>query len=164
VARIESGKLDYCFEAVDLRALCEDVLARFTEQRHVPRLLPGEPGAPPLLVYCDASRVEQVLINFLTNAFKYGGDKPAEVRLSRNEENFLLTVKDFGLGIAKEKQQAIFDRFERAISYEYISGLGLGLYIAKQIAEAHGGRISLLSAPGEGSEFTFEIPARRAAS
>ncbi|RZA04663.1 MAG: ATP-binding protein, partial [Proteobacteria bacterium] len=58
----------------------------------------------------------------------------------------------------------IFDRFERAISYEYISGLGLGLYISKQIAEAHGGRISVNSAPGEGAEFTFEIPARRAAS
>jgi signal transduction histidine kinase len=160
-ARIEAGKLQYKFETVDLRQIAEEVLARFAGQANGPRLVAG---SEPCLAFCDRHRVDQVLTNLITNALKYGGDRPAEITVARTDKHVLLSVRDYGLGIAPDKQKAIFDRFGRAVSYHYISGLGLGLFISKQIAEAHNGQILVESREGVGSTFTLELPAHREAS
>jgi signal transduction histidine kinase len=162
VARIEAGKLQYRFGTADLREVCEEVIARYQGHPNAPQLkAPAEHSA--YLAYCDRDRIEQILVNLVSNAVKYGGERPAEISIERAGENLRIAVKDFGLGIAKEKQQAIFDRFERAVSHHYISGLGLGLFISRQIAEAHSGKISVESTEGRGSTFTLELPAQQRA-
>jgi len=161
VARIEAGKLQYRFERTDLRALAEEVVACYADQKNPPRLLPANPGEEEAFAHCDRDRVSQILNNFVSNAIKYGGGRSAEVFLTGKGKSFHLSVRDYGLGIAKEKQASIFGRFERAVSHQYISGLGLGLFISKQIADAHQGSIFVESAEGVGSTFTFELPAHR---
>jgi signal transduction histidine kinase len=102
--------------------------------------------------------------NLLSNAAKYGAGRPVEVTVSSDSETSRLTVRDHGIGIDLEHQARIFDRFERAVSVRHYGGLGLGLWIVRQIVEAHGGSISVESSPGKGSAFTVELPRQPAAS
>lgn len=106
----------------------------------------------------DKVRIEQVLTNLLTNAMKYGVGKPIEVKLKADHEKAWIIVKDHGIGIAREHQEMIFNRFERVASADYFGGLGLGLFISSNIVTAHGGKISVESEPGKGSVFTVELP------
>jgi PAS domain S-box-containing protein len=107
----------------------------------------------------DGARLEQVVTNLLTNALKFGAQQPVEIRVRPGEGQATLTVTDHGVGIAPEEQTRIFDRFERGgVSAKHYGGLGLGLYIARQIVEAHGGKIAVASRPGEGACFTVELP------
>jgi signal transduction histidine kinase len=106
----------------------------------------------------DRHRLEEVVENLLTNALKYGGEsKPIRVTLRAEGPDAVIEVSDQGIGIAAEDQARIFNRFERAVSSSKISGLGLGLYIARLIVEAHGGTISVRSALGQGSTFTVRL-------
>ena len=109
----------------------------------------------------DPLRLEQVVSNLLTNAIKYGPGKPIEVTVARDVRNARILVRDHGIGVAKEQQGRIFERFARAVSVREYGGLGLGLYISRQIAEAHGGSIEVQSAPGEGATFVLEFPLER---
>ena len=105
-------------------------------------------------------RIEQVIINFITNAIKYAPDSD-EVHFTselRGDEIYF-SVKDFGIGMAKEHQQQIFDKFYRVEeTSERFQGLGIGLYICQEIIERHEGKIGVNSEPDEGSEFYFTIP------
>jgi signal transduction histidine kinase len=103
-------------------------------------------------------RIEQVVSNLLANALKYGDGKPIEVRVTRSDGWARLIVHDHGIGIGPDDLDRIFERFERAVSPRHYGGLGLGLYIARQIVEAHGGSISAHSEPGVGSTFTVALP------
>lgn len=105
----------------------------------------------------DAMRISQVVTNLLTNAMKYGERKPIRVKVFGEKDNGIIVVQDQGLGIPLEKQDRIFERFERASDDHAVSGLGLGLYISKQIIEAHGGRIFIESALGKGSSFIVKF-------
>ena len=107
----------------------------------------------------DRFRIEQVFINLLTNALKYGEGKPIEISAALADGDVArVQFKDKGRGIAKENQQRIFERFERAIHVNEVSGLGLGLYIARQIVSLHHGTIAVESEIGRGSIFTVELP------
>jgi PAS domain S-box-containing protein len=106
----------------------------------------------------DAARVEQVLINLISNAIKYGRGQPIDVRVEETANTVRFVVRDQGLGIRAEDAERIFERFERAASVDQYSGLGLGLYIAKTIVDSHGGLIRVASAPGQGSMFIVELP------
>jgi two-component system, LuxR family, sensor kinase FixL len=106
----------------------------------------------------DPLRIDQVIANLVANAAKYGEGKPIEVRVDGDPERARLTVIDHGSGIDVADHERIFERFERAVSPGAARGLGLGLYIARQIVEAHGGRILVHSSPGSGSRFTVELP------
>lgn len=108
----------------------------------------------------DPGRIEQVVRNLISNALKYGEGKPIQifVGLDPTKTQALFIVKDRGMGISSDLQEKIFKRFERAIRARNISGLGLGLYITRQIVEAHGGRITVRSRLGQGAIFTVEIP------
>ena len=106
----------------------------------------------------DLIRVEQVVTNLLSNAFKFAGGTPIEVTVEERGSMGRLVVVDHGIGIAPEDQERIFHRYEQATSSRRAGGLGLGLYIARQIIEAHGGTIRVESQPGEGSTFTIDLP------
>jgi signal transduction histidine kinase len=107
----------------------------------------------------DKLRITQAITNLVANAIKYGAGKPIKVSVAEVNGRVSIVVKDHGMGIAPKDQSRIFKRFERIGSPHNVSGLGLGLYIAQQIAEAHGGSITLDSEVGVGSTFTLEIPA-----
>ncbi len=166
ISRITGGRLDLEGEPVDLAAVARDGLARAAEE------LDRAGCAATLRLegtshvgQWDRTRLEQILANLLSNAAKYGAGRPVEVAVASNSETSRLTVRDHGIGIAPEHQARIFDRFERAVSVRHYGGLGLGLWIVRQIAEAHGGSITVASTPGEGSLFIVELPKQtRAAS
>ncbi len=107
----------------------------------------------------DHFRLQQVLINLLSNAMKYGDAKPIEVKLSQDgTQSLQLSIRDHGIGISKLDLGRIFQPYERAVSGNHISGLGLGLFISSRIVEAHGGSIEVQSTPGIGSTFTVNLP------
>jgi signal transduction histidine kinase len=106
----------------------------------------------------DRLRLEQVLTNLLANACKYGKGHPVEVWVEEVNGGARFGVIDHGIGIALEDQRRIFERFERAVAPRHYSGFGLGLWIARQVVDAHGGKIELTSAVGGGSRFIVELP------
>lgn len=106
----------------------------------------------------DEFRIEQVLSNLFSNALRYGAGNPVRVEVAAVPGGAQVTVRDQGIGIPLEDQRRIFQQFERANGANAVAGLGLGLFISEQIARAHGGRIDVSSAPGQGSAFTLFLP------
>jgi signal transduction histidine kinase len=113
--------------------------------------------------YWDRFRIEQVLTNLLTNAMKYCAGNRVQIHAEANRDEARIHVRDFGIGIAPEDQARIFKRFERAVSSKHYGGLGLGLYISKQIVESHCGKIQVQSKLGKGTTFTVVLPRARPA-
>ncbi|MRG97125.1 PAS domain-containing protein [Polyangium spumosum] len=163
VSRLEAGHLDLELEEVDLAALTREAAGELREEsaRMGGTLLVE--AERPVRGMWDRARLRQVVTNLLGNALKYGAGKPVRVRASGDESQAWLCVEDRGIGIPEDRQPHIFERFERAVSSRHYGGLGLGLYIVRQIVEAHGGTIALASHPGEGSTFTVTLPKARAA-
>lgn len=159
VARIETGRLDLTIAVVDVGALVRDCLDGFVPHFRDAGVEVSAEVENGLFANGDSYRLEQVLINLFTNALKYGASKPVTVRAGREGKSVFVSVIDQGLGIAGEHLTRIFGRFERAISANEVSGLGLGLYISKKIIESHGGEISVRSALGAGATFTVALPA-----
>ncbi|MFY0562818.1 ATP-binding protein [Archangium lansingense] len=158
VTRIHAGRLRLDLEQVDLTALVQDVAARFelpATQAHSPIHL--ELSGPAVGSW-DRLRLEQVVTNLLSNALKYGAGKPVRLQVSADTTCARLVVRDEGIGISPESLPRLFGRFERAVSDRHYGGLGLGLYITRQIVEALGGHVSVVSAPGAGATFTVELP------
>jgi signal transduction histidine kinase len=106
----------------------------------------------------DPYRLEQIFGNLLSNAIRYASGKPIYIKTVRDRKVCRLIVRDEGIGISAEDQKKIFNRFERSEAAANITGLGLGLYICREIAEAHGGSISVQSELGKGSTFTVALP------
>jgi PAS domain S-box-containing protein len=158
VSRISAGRLDLAPEEFDLVELVREVVERVPVEsaQHGRGVMIDSDG--PIIGCWDRMRIEQVVSNLIANAIKYGGEEPPEVSLRRNTLRAELRVSDRGIGIAHDHIDRIFNRFERAVSPLSYGGLGLGLYIAKQIVEAHGGAISVASELGVGSTFTVELP------
>lgn len=157
VARIRKGRIDMLLEDVDLANVTRDVVAQFEEQlAHANCDLHLELVSA---VGCwDRSRLEQIVTNLLSNAIKYGPGKPIDMCVQMRDNTAYLIVADHGIGIAPEHLERIFVRFERAVSTEHYGGLGLGLYIARQIVEAFGGTIRVASDLGAGATFTVALP------
>jgi signal transduction histidine kinase len=97
--------------------------------------------------------------NLLSNAIKFGGGKPIEIAVLKKGDGAIVRVRDYGVGVAEADRERIFERFERGVSERSYAGLGLGLWIARQIVNAHGGRIGVTAPEGPGAEFYLEIPA-----
>ena len=157
-SRIDAGTFSYAFVELDLAPLVRETVAAF-ERR--PRRVddPGEIPArfPP--VRGDPVRLRQVLTNLLDNAVKYSPDgSPVEVRATMPNGDVRIAVVDHGGGIAPEDQRLIFEKFGRVHGTSFKPGTGLGLFIAKAIAEAHVGTLEVSSTPGEGSTFTLTLP------
>lgn len=158
VSRVQFGRLTLESDRVDLTALVRDLVERMrvTMEYHKISLKAEE----PVFVEADAGRLEQVLTNLVNNAAKYSPDgAEIDVSLERKDGSALITVRDHGYGIPKERQGRIFQRFYRATTDERKSGLGLGLYVSKGIVEAHRGEIWFQSEDGKGSTFFVRLPA-----
>ena len=158
VSRIIWGRFQPEREDVDLAALLQESLAR-QEQQLLHASCPVHVDVQGAVRgRWDRGRLDRVLDNLIGNAAKYGAGKPIEVRLQGRAEDVLLEVRDHGIGIDPADQARVFERFERAVSRKQFGGFGLGLWISRKIIEAHGGSISLMSAPGAGSTFSVELP------
>jgi signal transduction histidine kinase len=159
VTRITSGKLTLHRETFNLSEMIEEVVSNYKidlSKANCPVVIKLDKG---IVGHLDKLRMEQVLINLLMNAAKYAPGKPVEIVLERPAENKgRLMVKDQGPGVAPENRERIFKCFERVRGRDNIGGLGLGLYISRQIAEAHGGKIYVESVMGEGSTFIMDFP------
>ncbi|QRN94947.1 PAS domain S-box protein [Archangium violaceum] len=145
-------------ERVDLAELAREVVRR--EEARAARLgskLVLETRGP-VEGWWDTSRLEQVLLNLLSNAIKFGEGKPIEVKVDADAELAMLDVRDQGIGISPEAQSRIFERFERAVPERHYGGLGLGLWIARQIVHAHGGSLWVESTEGQGTTFHLRLP------
>lgn len=161
LTRIRLGKLQLNPISMDLVDTVRDVLERFKNELSekgitVKILMPSRS-----LGHWDPTRMDQIVSNLVSNAIKYGEGNPVAIALEPVESDRVrLTVSDQGRGVPPELQTRIFERFERAVSGHEISGLGLGLYITRQIVEAHWGTIAITSQPSlaSGSIFTVELP------
>ena len=158
VSRINNGKLLLEKEEFYFSSLVQDVCDRFGNELARSRSILHLNLEPAIVGTWDRLRLEQVTTNLLTNAIKYGEGKPIEVSTALEGGSAVLRIRDHGIGIAREDQGRIFQLYERAVSPSHFGGLGLGLYIVRQIVEAHGGEVGLESAPGEGSTFWVRIP------
>lgn len=158
VSRITVGRLELQRERVDLAAMVRDVAVRMKPEFAAAGSDARVDAAEPIVGEWDALRVEQVVTNLVSNAVKYGQGRPIEISVSKTGSAATLRVCDHGIGIAPEDKQRIFDRFERLVSVRHFGGFGLGLWIVRQIVQAHGGSIQVDSAPGEGSTFTVRLP------
>jgi signal transduction histidine kinase len=158
ISRITRGSLILNRGRADLVAIAAEVKQRFadlfaqsgTELRtRWPRELVGT---------WDAERIDILLTNLLANAVKYGAGKPVDMVVDAEGPSARIRVVDRGIGIAPADQQRIFERFERAVPERHYGGFGLGLWLAREIANAHGGSIAVESEPGKGSTFTVLLP------
>lgn len=159
ISRLSRGQLQLELDEFCLSELIEDVAQRFGRQLEEAGCEMQLKLEKDLKVNWDLFRIEQVIVNLLTNAIKYASQKPVVIEAKRDGEDVLILVKDHGIGIAAEDQQRIFKRFERAVSKDHFGGMGLGLYIVSQILQLHNGTISVESELGHGALFQVRIPA-----
>lgn len=158
VSKIEVGKLVFHMEDVDMKELISDITEIFEHTYTSHKILTYvQPGAH--IVRADRQRVEQALTNLLNNAVKYSPNaQEVKISLSATAQEATVCVIDKGIGLTTLEQQQIFSRFFRVEGSGHISGLGLGLYLSKQIIDRLGGRIGVSSEPGKGSIFFFTLP------
>lgn len=158
ITRIESGQMTFKFESAELTDITTSLIDRFSDEYKTRiKLLPSL----PIWIDCDPFRIDQVITNLISNAIRYGEGSLIHVSLSVVDNEVSIKVKDQGLGIAEDKIEMIFERFNRAIPNTNINGLGLGLYITKTIVKAHGGSILVASKLGVGSEFDIRLPLKQ---
>ncbi|MDB4964590.1 MAG: Sensor histidine kinase [Myxococcales bacterium] len=166
VSRVQAGHMDVNLEEIDLAAVVTEVVERGRTPAAATGSILKLDAATPVVGRWDRSRVDQVITNLVSNAIKYGGGKPIDVRVyvesfsdgDNQGRRAAASVTDHGIGIAPADQARIFERFERAVSRTSYAGLGLGLWISRQIAETLGGTIIVESAPGAGARFTLFLP------
>jgi PAS domain S-box-containing protein len=158
VSRIAAGRLELHVEAVDIAQVVNEVGSRFSDEaaRAGSTLNVNAPIA--VVGRWDRSRLDQVFTNLVSNAIKYGDCKPIDVSVAGEDDRAVVTIRDRGLGIAEHDHERIFGRFERAASSRHYGGIGLGLWIVKQIIDALGGTVTVESTPGDGSTFTVDLP------
>jgi signal transduction histidine kinase len=159
VSRIQTNQMNFREEKFDLNDVAKEVIDNVQQiaDHHQIKLS----GAIKKKIWGDRERISQVLMNLLTNAIKYS-PKADKIIVTLKETNLdaIISVKDFGIGINKEHQKKIFDRFYRISDTKgrTFPGLGIGLFISLAIIRRHGGEITLTSQMGQGSIFRFTIP------
>jgi len=156
--RLSQGTLDLRRERMDLAQLGSELVDLFRAEFRLAGCEVCFSSEGPAVGEWDRLQLERLVSNLLTNAAKFGGGNPVEVSVTTRGTRARLTVRDHGTGISLDDQASIFEKFQRAKATRHINGCGLGLYIARQIAEAHGGAITVESTPGAGSAFTVEFP------
>ncbi|WAS91371.1 AAA family ATPase [Nannocystis punicea] len=158
VSRLHAGRLTLAFESVELASLIRELVARMAPQLAAAGCRTVLEMDEPVVGTWDRSRLEQVLLNLLSNAMKYGKNQPIHVGLRKLAASARISVRDHGIGIVEADQARIFNRFERAVSARNFGGLGLGLYLVRWIVTAHGGSVRVESEPNAGATFIVELP------
>lgn len=158
VSRLNAGRFVLHPERTRLGDLLDEVVDRFRDEASARGVTLSLDGADSVEGEWDPQRLDQVFTNLIGNAIKYGGGSPVSVRARPQEGTVRVLVEDHGPGIAEEDLERIFERFERAASSRKHGGMGLGLWIARQMVEAHGGSLSARSVAGEGATFIVELP------
>jgi PAS domain S-box-containing protein len=160
VSRVTTGRLELELEEFDLVPMVRAVAERLGEEIERAGCTLSVQADEKVSGRWDRFRIEQIVENLLSNAIKYGAGKPIELRVEAglSAARARISVRDHGIGIAKEAQARIFDKFERVAPMRHFGGLGLGLWIVQQIVLAHGGEIEVASEPGEGSKFSVTLP------
>ncbi|MBC7398102.1 MAG: PAS domain-containing protein [Bdellovibrionales bacterium] len=158
IGRIQSGKLVLRFQNTDLAAMVDTEVERFTEEleRAGIKVAVTHPFQK-IEAQVDPFRLEQVITNLLTNAIRYAPGKPVSILIEETVHKIRLVFQDQGPGIAEENFERIFERFERLISTDSTSGMGLGLFIVRQIIQAHGGTIHAEKGSTPGARFVIEL-------
>ncbi|HEX8699919.1 MAG TPA: ATP-binding protein [Myxococcaceae bacterium] len=157
VSRISSGQLELRKEPVELVELVREVASRLDLVRETSGCTLNVEAPRPVMGTFDRLRIDSVVVNLLSNAFKFGAGKPVDVTVEAREGNAVLTVRDQGIGISEENQSRIFERFERAVPETQYGGFGIGLWIVRRVVEAHGGRITVKSQVGQGTTFIVTL-------
>jgi signal transduction histidine kinase len=159
VSRLDAGRLELALgNDVDLAGVAREVVERLLPEAQRANCDLQLRAAGPVLGRWDRSRLERVATNLVANAIKYGAGAPVVVEVAPHRDGARLTVTDRGIGIAAEDQAHIFDRLERAPNAREFGGLGLGLWIAREIVALHGGAIQVESGIGRGARFVVDLP------
>jgi signal transduction histidine kinase len=160
VSRIKSGNLTIQRANSDLSMLVRRIVDDMALQANAAGCGIQLDIEENIVGHWDDFRLEQIVINLLTNAFRYGSGKPVTVSLKMIEGHAEISVRDQGIGISPEDQERIFEKFERIGIKEVKDGVGMGLFIARHLVFAHGGIIKVISKPDEGSDFRVLLPLR----
>jgi len=163
VSRIASGHIALKYEAFDLVEVAREVTERLREAAQYARCDVSLGAGAPVHGRWDRLRIEQILTNLLSNAFKYAAGAPVLVTIRRDTDTAVLQVRDAGPGVSETDLPRLFGRFERASSPSY-GGFGVGLYVAHQVTEAHGGTILASNNDGPGASVTVRLPLEPAAA
>lgn len=161
VSRIQSGSLRLDPETLDLADLIREAVGRFRESARPTGTELSVEAPGPVIGYFDRLKLDQVLSNLLTNALKYGAGRPVVVRVWESGDAAVIEVEDGGPGVPPADRERVFARFERASDGHKKESLGLGLYIVRSIAEAHGGTAVVRGEPGRGATFVVTLPRTR---
>jgi signal transduction histidine kinase len=158
VSRIGARRLDLQLEQVDLVEVTNDVLTRLRDEA-TRQSVPLRLQAPSALMgQWDRSRLDQILTNLVTNAIKYGQGKPVDILLGSAGDCAEVRVVDHGIGVDPEQRERIFGKFERAASQRNYGGLGLGLWITRELVELMNGQVRVEGTPGHGATFIVTLP------
>ena len=161
VSRVANRTLDMRYEEVDLAALVATAVEDQRENaRHGDISLRFRTSGDCIWTW-DRRRMEQVVLNLVSNAIKYGEGKPVDIVVEGGSDQVRIDVTDHGIGIAASDLERIFHPFERAAPVQHYPGLGLGLYVARRIVEAHGGTLEVVSDAATGTAFTVVVPKAR---
>ena len=161
VSRLSGRKLQLHRQPADLAAIVTPILEEMrpkAQSQHCELQLSISGG---LWGLWDCERIQQMVRALVDNACKYGSGQPIRVTLEHRHGQAQLCIADQGIGIAPGDVERIFYRFERAVSAQYYGGMGLGLFVARKIARAHGGRLWVQSKLGQGSRFFVNLPRRQ---
>ena len=158
VSRLASGRLRLNREELDLADLVTATVAQLREELARAECAVTLETGLSVRGHFDRVRMEQVVDTLLSNAVKFGPGRPVEVRIQQRGGRARLSVVDHGIWIRPEDRERLWERFERGVSARNYGGLGVGLWIARQVVQAHGGSISMTDTPGGGATFTVELP------
>jgi len=158
ISKIESGRLKFNLNYFSFDNLLDNILDVIAQA--YPDFKIARNGLAGQNIFGDEMRIEQVILNFITNAIKYSpGTKEIQIFVNLCDDKIYFSVKDFGIGMSKEHQQKVFNKFYRVEETSHrFQGLGLGLFICENVIKGHNGTIGVISKQGEGSEFYFYIP------
>ncbi|MBI2893128.1 MAG: HAMP domain-containing histidine kinase, partial [Deltaproteobacteria bacterium] len=163
-SRLAGGRISLAAQRFDVVGLACEVIERHRSEAVRAGCELRLSAPPSLVIEADRGRVDQVFSNLLSNALKFGAGKSVEVAVEDRPDAARLTVADRGIGIPPEDLERIFLPFERAVSEMRYGGIGVGLFIARQLVEMHGGTIRAQSGPGAGATFTVDLPRNNARS
>ena len=158
ISKIESGKLKFNKQPFSFDGMLDHIIEIMQQSNPHVKIIKN--GSVKNSVFGDEMRLEQVIINFITNAIKYGPDgEEIHINSELRENQIYFSVRDFGIGMSEDHLKKVFDKFYRIEeTSERFQGLGIGLYICQEIIDRHDGIIGVKSNLGEGSEFYFQLP------